>query len=475
MRLAAAFFQAGMATLSLLIMISVVISNWEAVTHGTSTIIGVPPHATVWSTLVVALLTILGAYLYQISGRGVQLHRRAGSEYAASASRHRPGRWSAGSPSASGFFVALGGAMYAFYLPFASATFYLPLTFLTVAMLIIGGRNSLWGAVVGVVLVSTVSEVLRRYEAGASLGPLDVTLPSGSTEVVLALVMLTVLLLRPDGLTGGVEGDLAPVLAVPSRGRCRPARRRDRRASARNVGGRGRHQRRRFEDRVSTPIMAGRSGRPGRIRHRSGRRDRRGCRARARTRGRGSDRDCAAPRAGGSSRRASACQQRPSARAGGRRGQPRRHGVGGRSWSRSSADWMLAVSCAGVLSSVPLAELGDAEWARNIDINLKGTVNLMQPSPSCRRPTRGRSCASARSRARMAARSRRLRGQQGCHPRHRQAAGEARRAAWHLRQRSLTRPDRHADVDWRERWRGGRHARRGAARTYRTPRRCHRP
>jgi 3-oxoacyl-[acyl-carrier protein] reductase len=38
----------------------------------------------------------------------------------------------------------------------------------------------------------------------------------------------------------------------------------------------------------------------------------------------------------------------------------------------------IAVSCAGVLSSVPLAELGDAEWARSIDINLKGTVNLMQ-------------------------------------------------------------------------------------------------
>jgi 3-oxoacyl-[acyl-carrier protein] reductase len=38
----------------------------------------------------------------------------------------------------------------------------------------------------------------------------------------------------------------------------------------------------------------------------------------------------------------------------------------------------IAVACAGVLSSVPLAELGDAEWARCIDINLKGTVNLMQ-------------------------------------------------------------------------------------------------
>jgi branched-chain amino acid transport system permease protein len=203
MRLAA--FQSGMATLALLIVISVVISNWEAVTHGTSTIIGVPPHATVWSALVVALLTIAGAYLYQISGRGLRLRAAREDEYAASAAGINIvlERWIAF--GISGFFVALGGAMYAFYLPFASATFYLPLTFLTVAMLIIGGRNSLWGAVVGVVLVSTVSEVLRRYEAGASLGPVQVTLPSGSTEVVLALVMLTVLLLRPDGLTGGVE------------------------------------------------------------------------------------------------------------------------------------------------------------------------------------------------------------------------------------------------------------------------------
>jgi 3-oxoacyl-[acyl-carrier protein] reductase len=38
----------------------------------------------------------------------------------------------------------------------------------------------------------------------------------------------------------------------------------------------------------------------------------------------------------------------------------------------------IAVSCAGVLSGVSLTSLDDAEWSRAIDINLKGTVNLLQ-------------------------------------------------------------------------------------------------
>ena len=50
------------------------------------------------------------------------------------------------------------------------ATFFLDLTFITLAMLVVGGRNSLAGAVVGVVVVSTVVELMRRVEAGVTIG-----------------------------------------------------------------------------------------------------------------------------------------------------------------------------------------------------------------------------------------------------------------------------------------------------------------
>lgn len=195
-------FQCGMATLALLVIVNVVISNWDSVTNGSTTIIGVPIEATIYTSLIVALLTVTAAYIYQTSKRGLLLRAAREDGFAARASGiyvHGE-RWIAFGVSA--FFTALGGVMYAYFLPFDASTFYLPLTFLTVAMLIIGGRNSLWGAVVGVVVVSVISEVTRRFEAGMYFG---VSLPNGTTEVVVGAAMLLILIFRPSGLTGGRE------------------------------------------------------------------------------------------------------------------------------------------------------------------------------------------------------------------------------------------------------------------------------
>jgi branched-chain amino acid transport system permease protein len=200
-----AVFQAGMATLSLLIIITVVIAGWSSVTGGTNTMIGVPPHATVRTALVVVLLMVVIAYLYQISGPGLRLRAAREDHFAASAIGINVvlERWLAFSLSA--FLVGGAGAMYAFYIPFGSSAFYLPLTFFTVAMLIIGGRNSLWGAVTGSVLISVLAEIFRRLEAGSDVAGIHAKIPNGSTEVLVALTMLLVLILRPDGLTGGKE------------------------------------------------------------------------------------------------------------------------------------------------------------------------------------------------------------------------------------------------------------------------------
>src|SRR5581483_4404455 len=185
-----------MATLSLLIIFFVVISSWEAVTGGTNTMIGVPTHATVRVMLVVTLLTVLIAYLYQVSGPGLRLRASREDEFAAKALGINVvlERWIAFSLSA--FLVGGAGAMYAYFIPFSTSTFYLPLTFLTVAMLIIGGRNSLWGAVSGSVLISFLAEIFRRLESGTDVAGVHIDIPLGSTEVLIALTMLLVLILR---------------------------------------------------------------------------------------------------------------------------------------------------------------------------------------------------------------------------------------------------------------------------------------
>ncbi len=82
---------------------------------------------------------------------------------------------------------------------------YLDLTFITLAMLVIGGVRSLWGAVVGALLVSGVNSLLLTAENGLDFGVTELNVPTGTRLVTLGVVMTLILLFRPRGLTGGRE------------------------------------------------------------------------------------------------------------------------------------------------------------------------------------------------------------------------------------------------------------------------------
>ncbi|MDZ7811355.1 MAG: hypothetical protein U5L11_16585 [Arhodomonas sp.] len=81
-------------------------------------------------------------------------------------------------------------------------TFFLKMTFLTLAMLVVGGMGSLAGAVVGVLVVHTIVDVFRRVEGGVSIGGMEVSLPAGTQELILAAIMLLILVFRKEGLMG---------------------------------------------------------------------------------------------------------------------------------------------------------------------------------------------------------------------------------------------------------------------------------
>jgi branched-chain amino acid transport system permease protein len=84
-------------------------------------------------------------------------------------------------------------------------TFYLDLTFVTLTMLVVGGMRSLTGACAGVAVVSIVSELFRSIERGIDLGAFTLSAPPGLQEIVLALVLLVILVARPNGLVGDWE------------------------------------------------------------------------------------------------------------------------------------------------------------------------------------------------------------------------------------------------------------------------------
>jgi branched-chain amino acid transport system permease protein len=78
---------------------------------------------------------------------------------------------------------------------------YLELTFLSLAMLVVGGIASLWGAVLGALVVSGLDSFLIEAEQGIDVG-VSLELPQGTRLVFLGAIMALVLILRPSGLTG---------------------------------------------------------------------------------------------------------------------------------------------------------------------------------------------------------------------------------------------------------------------------------
>jgi len=198
---------AGIATLAVLGVTYNILTYWTRIGPGATTLTGVPQTTDYWQATVGTLAVIGVAFAYQRSRFGRMLRAAREDPAAARAAGidiHRQRLWAftlSGllSGFSGGLFVHLQGNI-------TTGQVYLDLTFLTLAMLVVGGISSLLGAVVGAVSVSLVTILLDNASGlGIHVFGWHITLPGGSSFVGVAAVMLVVLLLRPAGLTAGKE------------------------------------------------------------------------------------------------------------------------------------------------------------------------------------------------------------------------------------------------------------------------------
>lgn len=104
--------------------------------------------------------------------------------------------------------VAAGGVLYVYLIGSVSPkSFYFDTTLLTLAMLILGGMNSVSGAVIGVIVVTAGFEIIRYFESSPVI--LGVKLPEflGLTGFFLGLIIVLSMAFRPTGLVGTDEID----------------------------------------------------------------------------------------------------------------------------------------------------------------------------------------------------------------------------------------------------------------------------
>jgi branched-chain amino acid transport system permease protein len=196
---------AGIATFGVLEITHNVLRYWEKIGPGVTTFSAVPETTGLLQASVGAAIAVFVAFVYQRTRYGRLL--RATREDAAAARAVGVSIYAQRliAFTVSGALAGLAGGLYVHVLPLNTELVYLDLTFITLAMLVIGGATSLWGAVVGAVAVSAVDSFLAEAENGVKVlgGTLD--LPSGTRIVVVGTLMALVLILRPTGLTGGRE------------------------------------------------------------------------------------------------------------------------------------------------------------------------------------------------------------------------------------------------------------------------------
>lgn len=200
---------ASIALLSLLFVVKAVYENWDSMTAGQSAVVGLPMYMNPWTALAGAVVAIFIAQAYATSRFGLRLRASREDEIAARAYGVNVWRERLGSFVLSAAVSALGGAMYGHFLGSLTVNMYwLDITFLTLAMLVVGGIRSLSGAVAGALIVVFIRALLRLAEGGVSVSDTVLKMPQGTQEIALALLLLCILIFRPDGIVGDRELDI---------------------------------------------------------------------------------------------------------------------------------------------------------------------------------------------------------------------------------------------------------------------------
>lgn len=197
---------ASIASFALLAIFNVVYSNWDSVTAGTSSIVGIPTQVQLWQAGGFAIAAIVVAHFYSVSRYGLALRSVREEPVASRSCGVNAYRQLLIAFVLSTFVCGVGGALDAQYLGVVNPdAYYLGRTFIYLAMLVVGGVSTLSGAVTGVLLLSALTELLNRLEAGVHIGTQTLSIPTGAQEIVIGVLMISVLIVRPKGLAGRRE------------------------------------------------------------------------------------------------------------------------------------------------------------------------------------------------------------------------------------------------------------------------------
>ncbi|MFN2628800.1 MAG: branched-chain amino acid ABC transporter permease [Gaiellaceae bacterium] len=198
---------AGIATFAVLGISYNVLRYWEKIGPAAQAL-ALVPESGLWTLMTATLIRVVVAYVYQRSPSGRKLRATREDPAAAQSAGIDLYRQRLLAFTVSGGLAGFAGGLLVHQLgSITTDQVSIELTFTTLAMLVVGGVTSLWGAVLGAVVISALDSFLGDAENGIRVG-FNLKLPDGTRLVTVAAVMALVLIMRPSGITGGREFSL---------------------------------------------------------------------------------------------------------------------------------------------------------------------------------------------------------------------------------------------------------------------------
>jgi branched-chain amino acid transport system ATP-binding protein/branched-chain amino acid transport system permease protein len=199
---------ASIVTFAILVVVNSVLNNWKSLTGGSEAFYGIQVKTTIPWALAALFVTVVAARLFSASRAGLRARAAREDPVAAgsmgvSVNRSRYTAW-----VLSAVFAALGGSLLAHLLGAISPSeFYENLMFLQIAMLVLGGMFSVTGALLGTVIVTVLSEILRYLGDGPTIGGFKLPMIVGLSSMAYGAIILIMMIWRPGGILADREID----------------------------------------------------------------------------------------------------------------------------------------------------------------------------------------------------------------------------------------------------------------------------
>ena len=197
---------ASIATLGLLIITVNVLSQASTITNGPRALFGIPDRTTFWLTFACLGASVLASAAFKWSPWGLRARASRDDVIAADTVGVPPLRARLPAFVLSAFITGVGGGLYAQLLTaFTPSSFSVMLVVVIVTMAILGGIQSITGAVAGATLVTVINELLRRVEAGVTVFGTEIRGAAGMSAAILGILLILMLRWRPEGLFAAAE------------------------------------------------------------------------------------------------------------------------------------------------------------------------------------------------------------------------------------------------------------------------------